>query len=338
MRSSILGLLRKRPYDLEVSRTPGGADYLKDPQCGRKPNPRSLLAFIISGPTSKQMTNFLLAPFAKGITLKSLTPAAMFRFQASMAAAPVPSVPGVSRPLRVWFTGEAKDPRRQLFDLHFGFSPTSILGQRWHRYPLWILYIDWWNPDLPSYVHRLLQPRAFVEKERFCNFIYSNEMSIRAEFFHRLNAVRHVDSVGGILNNHDGWRPAGGDEKRAFLARSLFTIAFENQISPGYVTEKLLEPLMAGSIAIYWGAIEAKKDFNPASFVCAADQATLHDLVQHIIRLSGSRDALEELSSASPFLGNKIPYEHTPEFFVDRVSDALSGGFAKQIPADWRLI
>lgn len=38
------------------------------------------------------------------------------------------------------------------------------------------------------------------------------------------------------------------------MRRYKFTIAFENQSYPGYVTEKIADALMAGTVPIYWGA------------------------------------------------------------------------------------
>lgn len=239
-------------------------------------------------------------------------------------ARPLPAI-STGRPLRVWWTGEVEDPRAQIFDLYFGFRPqTSILGKRWFRYPLWITYIDWWDPTSVYHIDRLVGPRRMTERKRFCNFVYSNETSIRAEFFLWLNEARPVGSYGRVLNK-SGNRVEGRQGKMAILADSTFTIAFENQFASGYVTEKLVEPLLAGSIPIYWGAAEAKTDFNPDAFVYAEDFASMQDLVRYVLRLADSSDALTALASAPPLIDGRIPYEHTPEFFVDRVSEALSG-------------
>ena len=236
----------------------------------------------------------------------------------------LPAIPN-GRPLKVWYSPEALDPRAQIFDLHFGFRPkTSLLGERWFRYPIWITQIDWWDPASPFHVDRLLSQRRMTERTEFCNFIYTNETSIRTEFFMRLNEVRPVASYGRVLNN-TGFQPQHKSGKMTVLANSTFTIAFENLLSAGYVTEKLLDPLLAGSVPIYWGPPEAKTDFNSEAFVFAEDFASMQDLVRHVLSLADSRDALNALATAPPFPCNRIPYEHTPDFFVDRVSEALSG-------------
>jgi hypothetical protein len=237
----------------------------------------------------------------------------------------LPTPPGGGRPLRVWFSGEARDPIVQLYDLYFAFRASqNMLGRRWHRFPLWITYIDWWHPDSPLSIDRLTGPRTAAAHPRFCNFIYSNPVSIRAEFFLALDALRRVDSFGPILNN-TGERARGRDGKMAVLAQSQFTIAFENQIAPGYVTEKLVEPLLAGSIPIYWGDEHAKTDFNPEAFIFADDHGSIDDLARHVVRVADSADAVAALAGAPPLRDNRVPYEHTPAFFVDRIRDALGG-------------
>jgi hypothetical protein len=248
---------------------------------------------------------------------------------------PLPQIPGV-RPLRVWWTGEVQDPRGTIFDLHFGFHPMSILGTRWQRYPFWISYIDWWDQTSPCSVTRILGPRALTPRPHFCSFIYSNVPSIRTEFFHRLNETRPVESLGRYLNNR-GRRLEGRRDLIDALARSRFNIAFENQISPGYVTEKLVNPLMAGAIPIYWGAKEALTDFNPSAFIYAADFANLDDLVRHVLKVADSKDAMTELATAPAFRDNRIPYEFTPDCFVDRIEEALSRDLDAVVPERWNL-
>jgi hypothetical protein len=248
---------------------------------------------------------------------------------------PLPQIPGV-RPLRVWWTTEAQDPHGTIFDLHFGFQPTSLLGRRWTRFPFWISIIDWWNPASSMAVQRILGPRSLTKRPHFCSFVYSNNPSIRTEFFLRLNEKRPVESLGRYLNNR-GRRLDGREALLTALGQSRFNIAFENRVSPGYITEKLVDPLMVGAIPIYWGASEAKSDFNPAAFIYANDFPNFDDLMRHVLRLADSEDACAEIASAPAFPDNRIPYEHTPDFFVGRIEEALTGDPTAYVPDRWNI-
>ncbi len=223
-----------------------------------------------------------------------------------------------SKALKVWFTGEAQDPKNLIYDLYFNFRANSLLGRRSIRLPLWATNIDWWGNKGPLTIGNLTKPRSFERRAKFCNFIYSNSVSLRNEMFYRLNQEQRVDSYGKVLNNM-GFR--AGD-KLQLLRDYRFTIAFENFSSKGYVTEKLLEPLASGSVPIYWGASEAQVDFNPAAFINASSFESMDALIKRILEIDQDDDALRQMAEA-PVFAASIPYEMTPRYFADRIEECL---------------
>ena len=236
----------------------------------------------------------------------------------SIAGRTFPEETLASRALKVWFTGEPLDARHLVYDLYVGFSPSPLLGRRAIRLPLWAIYIQWWDPDGPLSPDRLTAPRRFVERPRFCNFLFSNPVSLRNEFFVRLNARKAVESSGSVLNNMGARAP----DKLTILREHRFTIAFENSMVPGYVTEKLLHPLAAGSIPIYWGAPECREDFNPDAFIDATRFSSLDALVEHVIALDADRDARARMAEA-PIFRDGVRREMTPGYFAERIEEAL---------------
>ena len=162
----------------------------------------------------------------------------------------------------------------------------------------------------------------------------SNDPSIRTEFFLRLNEARPVDSLGRYMNNR-GRRLADLHQLREAMSEARFNIAFENRISPGYVTEKLVNPLFAGSVPIYWGAPEANTDFNPDAFVNAGEFASFDELVRHVIWLDDNPTAVAEIASAPVFIDNKVPYQLTPTFVIDHIERSLSSAGADYVPQKW---
>ena len=245
---------------------------------------------------------------------------------------PLPTVP--ERPLRVWWTGEAQDPKAALFDVYLGFTPSSILGPRWLRVPNWLGYIDWWDPVSPMAIGTLTGARGGPRKERFCTFVATNNPTIRTEFFLRIRRSPAGRQPRALPQQPRPF-PARPTSLLAALGEARFNIAFENQIAPGYVTEKLLNPLFVGSVPIHWGAPEALADFNPAAFVNARDFANFDDLIRHVIALDDSPDAVAEMAAAPAFPGNVVRYELTPAFSVDRIVALLSAGGAARVPLPW---
>lgn len=64
---------------------------------------------------------------------------------------------------------------------------------------------------------------------------------------------------------HLGLVPAGG--KLDTLSRYKFTLCFENAIFPGYLTEKIFDALLAGSVPVYLGDPEISKSVPDTAFI-----------------------------------------------------------------------
>jgi hypothetical protein len=116
-----------------------------------------------------------------------------------------------------------------------------------------------------------------------------------------LGACRKVDCLGGCLRN-TAWPPEGsleqlhGSTKIALLARYKFTFAFENSQAEGYVTEKFFQPLIAGSVPVYWGAPDvAGFAPDPRSYINVEDFGTAEELAEYLVYLDRNDTAYEEL-------------------------------------------
>ncbi|UDL92566.1 glycosyltransferase family 10 fucosyltransferase [Mesorhizobium sp. PAMC28654] len=102
--------------------------------------------------------------------------------------------------------------------------------------------------------------------------------------------ARHIgiDSYG----RHNPTRTIKGPDlgrqtKVETIARYRFCLALENSISPDYVTEKIYDPLIAGTVPVYLGApnvdefVPANSYINASAFSSPADLASyLHHLIE----------------------------------------------------------
>jgi len=117
--------------------------------------------------------------------------------------------------------------------------------------------------------------KLLASKRKFCNFLYSHKVPYREAFFTQLSKYKKVDAPGKSMNNMPGidslYKGDMWEIKRQFLAPYKFTIAFENDIFPGYQTEKLYDAMLAGSIPIYCGDPFVGDIFNTKSFINAAE-------------------------------------------------------------------
>lgn len=98
---------------------------------------------------------------------------------------------------------------------------------------------------------------------------------------------------GIVLEKGDG----RGLSKLDALNHYLFSIAFENFIEPGYVTEKPTDPLGAGSVPIYLGDEVLLKELSPhpKAVIYVADfNYNIEKLVEYLKYLSNNETAYEE--------------------------------------------
>jgi len=89
------------------------------------------------------------------------------------------------------------------------------------------------------------------------------------------NSTFRIDSLSSCLHHAPYGFPNGTNPqspKRDILQKYLFHLAFENQNTNDYVTEKLWETLKAGTIPVYWGASNVRDHLpHPHSVIVVAD-------------------------------------------------------------------
>jgi len=195
---------------------------------------------------------------------------------------------------KIFWTGENIRIDMKKCDYAFGYEyEEEINSSNYMRLPLYAYYgagkelIQKKNPE-----------EIMKQKTRFCNYTYSKDAKERVDFFNELSKYKKIDAPGKSMNNSPPimsqkysliLKPLRAIEslgKKYYLSSLLsrhcgnwrqdiisfqknykFTVAFENSSYPGYTTEKIYHPMVAGSIPIYWGNPEIGRDFNTKSFV-----------------------------------------------------------------------
>lgn len=198
---------------------------------------------------------------------------------------------------KVFYTGENVRPNFSHCDYSISFDYEDY-DKKNIRFPLYNLY-----GDIENLTEEKKPEEIYEKKNKFCNIVFSNpKCEARVEFFKLLNKYKKVDSGGGCLNNI-GYKVI---DKHAFMAQYKFTIAFENSSSPGYTTEKILEPMMVNSVPIYWGNPKIYTDFNCASFVNVHDFDNFNKVVDYIEYLDKNEDAFLKVLKKPWLPDNKI--------------------------------
>ncbi|MBU2615615.1 MAG: hypothetical protein KKC19_00775 [Nanoarchaeota archaeon] len=173
------------------------------------------------------------------------------------------------------------------------------------------------DSGIPSINKKIDFIKTRKEKKKFCNFIYSQEINSRNNFFKELSKYKRVDSPGRCMNNMPSISHKSPKESRLsknwvvnkldFLKKYKFTISFENANLSGYVTEKLTHPMLVNSIPIYFGHKDVGKEFNTKSFINSNDFNNMKDFVNYIVKVDKD-DVLYEKILREPFYkDNQLP-------------------------------
>jgi len=222
-----------------------------------------------------------------------------------------------ARTIRIFLTGENIPPNWREAD--YAMTHERLWNDRHWRVPLWRHFYD---PGHTRVDRSFADVRQRVD--RFCNFIYSNERAReRIEFFEKLHARRPVDSGGRVRNNLGG--PV--EDKIAWVRRSKFTIAFENESHPGYATEKIIQPLLHGSIPIYWGDPHIAEDFNPECFVNVHRFPDFDAVIEEVMRIDADEALWEKHVTAPIFHNDSLPEsitDHTLCSFFQSIAHSSS--------------
>jgi hypothetical protein len=109
--------------------------------------------------------------------------------------------------------------------------------------------------------------------------IIAGKHPIRTAAVEELSKYFKVDVFGGMSNS-----PV--DEKYSIAKNYQYMLCLENDLYPGYVTEKLVEAYVCESVPLYWGSTEGNDYLNSKSFINLRDFHDIETWAKHISALS----------------------------------------------------
>ena len=217
--------------------------------------------------------------------------------------------------IRVGYFCENIRPDFSCCEWAFGIPrETDINHSRYKR-------IQWHGLEPKSLLKNLTDneiDRIISLKNKFCNFLYSNPVFYREEFFKQLSKYKKIDAPGKSMNNMLSidkiYNGSFWDRKRAFLKSYKFTIAFESYSYPGYQTEKLYDAMQVNSIPIYCGDPYIGEIFNTNSFVNVPD---------HTLVCRSTLVKFAELTGQQTFNDYRPQFYKSPFYRIKRKTKTL---------------
>ena len=219
--------------------------------------------------------------------------------------------------VRILCTGENHPIDLNRFD--YCLTHERREDDRFHRFPYWQAYCL----DQPEFQETLLAPRKITEEELvaenrdFCAFVCRNPKGKeRNALVRELMKHRKVNCGGSFMHNIDYELEKTYQAKQEFQNRHYFSMAYENESSPGYQTEKIIDAFLSNSIPIYWGNVYVEEEFNPKAFVNAHAFRSRKALVNHILELAESPKDMAEMLS-QPVLQDEKAFEKAHAELLD---------------------
>jgi len=199
---------------------------------------------------------------------------------------------------RIWITGEnLRPPFSHGFDGYLSYDQNLLANNAY--LPVWYFDAGFFGKHFVQRVGVTTSIQSLLEKRsirrvppKFACMFAGNPHSVRLQFAEILEIEESVEKFGAAFGNRVKHKfPLGSEFK--------FTISFENDSYPGYVTEKLLEAYLCGSIPIYWGDLGHLSPINRDAILMKKQDQSLEDFAKEVINLSES-EILEKLNQ--PFL------------------------------------
>jgi len=123
-------------------------------------------------------------------------------------------------------------------------------------------------------------------RTKFCAAVISNNHSFtrfRLNFIKQLNRYKRVD-MGGKFHNNIGKIK----NKISFLKNYKFSIAMENSEGDGYISEKIIDSFLSGTIPIYYGDYMIDEYLNPKSYILIRGREDINKKIQFIKKIDKS--------------------------------------------------
>jgi hypothetical protein len=210
---------------------------------------------------------------------------------------------------RIWYSGENKRfPISIQIDGGISFDPDDNDLNNLY-FPYWMTRLNWGYPKKDSSVYPaprdLLETRnPSLKNGQICSFA-SNHDPARERILNALEekfkVVRFGKSVGNLVGS-----------KKDSSSKFSFQVCNENDLYPGYVTEKLQEAWTVGNIPI-WSGLHRDNYFNEKSYLDVTD-LTISQIQERIFSLTND----EIMSINSQPLLNHLPSLDPLKNFIER--------------------
>jgi len=148
-------------------------------------------------------------------------------------------------------------------------------------------------------------------REYFCAYMYSYDVEYRVELYNFISKYKKVDALGKSCSNIENSDRHIYNDNITYndiavekYSKYKFVLALENTIYDGYITEKIINPILANSIPIYAGPKDVFNLINKKRVIYVYDFNNYDDLLNYIIKVDNDNNLYNSIISEEIFIGN----------------------------------
>ena len=165
--------------------------------------------------------------------------------------------------INIWYTGEnQRPPLEQDWDIFLSFD-SHVIDKRNFYFPFWLTGLEDSVLKAQASIDAMCMERESKQMpSKYASLVASNPERIRMAFVSFLKLEAEIDIYGRLgteVKNKD-----------SCIAEYKFNLAFENDLYPGYVTEKIFDAWLNRTIPI-WRGLDSEGYLNKEAFVDATN-------------------------------------------------------------------
>lgn len=214
----------------------------------------------------------------------------------------------------IWITFENRRPLIEKFDLTISFDLDEYGGRNFY-FPLLYFYTSLSSNPKLAWKHLVSQDELTNRREisdininkkiKTVALFMNNPHPVRMNAFQLLRNYVDVEGYGRFFNKY-------AENKIEVLEKYWMNLCFENDLYPGYVTEKILESWLAFSVPLYWGW-DYSGILNKNAFLNLVDYSGIENFCADVNELSRNPTKMKQMIS-EPLLNKKVDLERFSNF------------------------
>jgi hypothetical protein len=228
--------------------------------------------------------------------------------------------PNPKAKVNIFYTGENERPPFGDWDAYLSFDLDDYDRRNAYLPLWWCTCTDLDGKRIAPYLGKPLKIEEMLitrqssleNREKFCVAFIGKAYPFRLQALARLSNYKNVDIYGAIAR-----KPA--KDKFDISQKYKFVFCFENDLFPGYVTEKVMEAWATGAIPLYWGD-DPSGYINPKAIINLKDFKTFEGFLNRVSEVDNNPLIWKEIAS-QPILTRK------PD--LTQVSKVLSSALRK---------